>query len=141
LAGKLSKALIKLEHVMIINNKKQQGMTAIGFVMLLGMIAFFTAIALKLTPLYLEHFEVSSVLKSLAQEPGIASKSAAEIEDIIMKRLGINDVTHVTKDNIEISKEDGKISIVISYEARVPMLANIDIVANFKDDKVEVAAH
>ncbi|MBI2778829.1 MAG: DUF4845 domain-containing protein [Gammaproteobacteria bacterium] len=126
---------------MIINNKKQQGMTAIGFVMLLGMIAFFTAIALKLTPLYLEHFEVSSVLKSLAQEPGIASKSAAEIEDIIMKRLGINDVTHVTKDNIEISKEDGKISIVISYEARVPMLANIDIVANFKDDKVEVAAH
>lgn len=126
---------------MIINNKKQHGMTAIGFVMLLGMIAFFTAIALKLTPLYLEHFEVSSVLKSLAQEPGIASKSAAEIEDIIMKRLGINDVTHVTKDNIEISKEDGKISVVISYEARVPMLANIDIVANFKDDKVEVAAH
>lgn len=126
---------------MIINNKKQHGMTAIGFVMLLGMIAFFTAIALKLTPLYLEHFEVSSVLKSFAQEPGIASKSAAEIEDIIMKRLGINDVTHVTKDNIEISKEDGKISIVISYEARVPMLANIDIVANFKDDKVEVAAH
>ncbi len=126
---------------MMINNKKQHGMTAIGFVMLLGMIAFFTAIALKLVPLYLEHFEVSSVLKSLAQEPGIANKGAAEIEDIIMKRLGINDVTHVTKDNIEISKEDGKISVVISYEARVPMLANIDIVANFKDNKVEVAAH
>ncbi len=57
-----------------------------------------------------------------------------------MKRLGINNVTHVTRDNIEISKEDGKISIVISYEARVPMLANIDVVANFKDDKVEVTA-
>ena len=115
-------------------------MTAIGFVMLLGMIAFFTAIALKLTPLYLEHFEVSSVLKSLAQEPGIGNKSAAEIEDTIMKRLGVNDVTHVTKDDINISKEDGKVTIAISYEARVPMLANIDIVANFKDDKVEVPA-
>ena len=125
---------------MITNNKKQHGMTAIGFVMLLAMIAFFTAVVLKLTPLYLEHFEVSSVLKSLAQEPGIANKSAAEIEDTIMKRLGINNVTHVTRDNIEISKEDGKISIVISYEARVPMLANIDVVANFKDDKVEVTA-
>lgn len=125
---------------MITSNKKQHGMTAIGFVMLLVMIAFFTAVALKLTPLYLEHFEVSSVLKSLAQEPGIANKSAAEIEDTIMKRLGINNVTHVTKDNIEISKEEGKTSIAISYEVRVPMLANIDVVANFKDDKVEVTA-
>ncbi len=125
---------------MITSNKKQHGMTAIGFVMLLVIIAFFTAVALKLTPLYLEHFEVSSVLKSLAQEPGIANKSAAEIEDIIMKRLGINNVTHVTKDNIEISKEEGKTSIAISYEVRVPMLANIDVVANFKDDKVEVTA-
>ncbi len=126
---------------MIISKKKQHGMTAIGFVMLLGIIAFFAAIALKLAPLYLEHFEVSSVLKSLAQEQGIASKSAAEIEDMIMKRLDINDVTHVTKDNLEISKEAGKVSIAISYEARVPMLANIDLVANFKDNKVEVAAH
>ncbi len=125
---------------MITSNKKQHGMTAIGFVMLLGVIAFFTAVALKLTPLYLENFEVSSVLKSLSDEAGIANKSVAEIEEIIMKRLGVNNVTHVTKDNIDISKEDGKTSVVISYEARVSLFYNIDIVANFKDNKVEVAA-
>lgn len=120
------------------NYKKQRGLTAIGFVLLLGLIAFFSALAIKLTPLYLEHFEVSSVLKSVAQESDIGSKSAADIKDSIMKKLSINDVSHVTKDDIEVSKEDGKLRVTISYEARVPMVGNIDIVANFKDNKIEV---
>ncbi|MFZ5594808.1 MAG: DUF4845 domain-containing protein [Pseudomonadota bacterium] len=119
------------------NYKKQRGLTAIGFVLLLGLIAFFAALAIKLTPLYLEHFEVSSVLKSVAQESDIGSKSAADIKDSIMKKLSINDVSHVTKDDIEVSKEDGKLRVTISYEARVPMVGNIDIVANFKDNKIE----
>lgn len=123
---------------MMKNHKKQRGLTAIGFVLLLGLIAFFAALAIKLAPLYLEHFEVSSVLKSVAQESDIGSKSAADIKDSIMKKLSINDVSHVTKDDIEVSKEDGKLRVTISYEARVPMVGNIDIVANFKDNKIEV---
>ncbi|MDX1253470.1 MAG: DUF4845 domain-containing protein [Gammaproteobacteria bacterium] len=120
------------------NHKKQRGLTAIGFVLLLGLIAFFAALAIKLAPLYLENFEVSSVLKSVAQESDIGSKSVADIKDSIMKKLSINDVSRVTKDDIEVSKEDGKLRVTISYEARVPMVGNIDIVANFKDNKIEV---
>lgn len=120
------------------NYAKQQGITAIGFVLIIGMIAFFTAIGVKLVPLYIEYFEVKSILKTVQGEPETATRSAAEIEDTIMKRLSINNVQHVTKDDITISREGKKITIDISYEARVPLAGDIDLVGDFKDNKVEV---
>lgn len=119
--------------------KQQQGMTAIGFMLIIGMIAFFTAIGVKLVPMYIEYYSVSSILKTVQGEADTASKSAAEIEDTILKRLSINEVHRVTKDDITITKEGKKVIIEISYEARVPLFGNIDIVGDFKDNRVEVA--
>lgn len=119
--------------------KQQQGMTAIGFMLIIGMIAFFTAIGVKLVPMYIEYYSVSSILKTVQGEADTASKSAAEIEDTILKRLSINEVHRVTKDDITITKEGKKVIIEISYEARVPLFGNIDIIGDFKDNRVEVA--
>lgn len=118
--------------------KQQQGMTAIGFILIIGMIAFFTAIGVKLIPMYMEYYSVTSILKTIQGEPETASRSAAEIEDTILKRFSINEVRRVTKDDITITKEGKKVSIEIAYEARVPLFGNIDIVGNFKDNRVEV---
>ncbi len=118
--------------------KQQQGMTTIGFVLIIGMIAFFTAIGVKLVPLYIEYYSVKSILKTVQAEPETVNRSVAEIEDTILKRLSINEVHRVTKKDIKISKEGKKIIIDISYEARVPLFGNIDIVGDFKDTRVEV---
>lgn len=118
--------------------KQQQGMTAIGFILIIGMIAFFTAIGVKMIPMYIEYYSVTSILKTIQGEPETASRSAAEIEDTILKRFSINEIHRVTKDDITITKEGKKVIIAIAYEARVPLFGNIDIVGNFKDNRVEV---
>lgn len=118
--------------------KQQQGMTTIGFVLIIGMIAFFTAISVKLVPLYIEFYSVKSILKTVQAEPETVNRSVAEIEDTILKRLSINEVHRVTKKDIKISKEGKKVIIDISYEARVPLFGNIDIVGDFKGTQVEV---
>ncbi len=118
--------------------RQQQGVTAIGFVLIIGMIAFFTAIGVKLIPMYIEYYSVTSILKTMQGEPETASRSAAEIEDTILKRFNINEVHRVTKDDIKITKEGKKVTIEIAYEARVPLFGNIDIIGNFKDNRIEV---
>ena len=63
------------------NNKRhdQRGMTAIGWLLVLGLIAFFTLITLRLVPLYIEYGKVASVLESLPDENRIGSMTSAEI--------------------------------------------------------------
>ena len=40
--------------------KRQQGMTGIGWLIILGMIGFFVSLGLRLFPVYSENFNVSS---------------------------------------------------------------------------------
>ncbi len=70
----------------------QRGMTAIGWLLVLGLIAFFTLVTLRLVPMYLEYAKVVSTLESLPNEPGISKLSKGEIVSIITKRFGVNDV-------------------------------------------------
>ena len=117
----------------------QRGMTAIGILFVLALIAFFTLLVLRLAPPYLEHFNVASSLKSLQQETGIREKTPVEIRSLLQRRFDINDVEHVKKDNITIAKDGktGLLKIAVAYEVRVPIMVNVDAVVSFSDS-VEV---
>ena len=119
------------------NCTRQQGMTFIGLVIVLGLIAFFVLAALKLVPLYLENFKITSSLQSLKTDQGLASKSAPEILTLLNRRLDVNDVTRLTPKDIEIKVGSGKAVVRISYEARESFIGNVDIVAKF-DNSVEL---
>ena len=117
------------------NYYKQKGMTAIGVLLVLLLIAFFTLLALRLTPPYLEHFSVASSLKSLQQEPGIGEKTNAQIRSLLQRRFDINDVESVEKEHITFVKDrkTGLLTISVKYEVRRPILANVDAIVSFSD--------
>jgi Domain of unknown function (DUF4845) len=119
---------------------RQDGMTYLGMLILLIVIAFFAIVLIKVAPLYMEYFKVKSSLDSLVQDTkdNQAALSPAEIESSLLKRLSINDVQHVTKDDIKITREGRKTVVVVDYEARVTLFDNIDLVARFPDNRVEL---
>jgi hypothetical protein len=112
-------------------------MTAIGWLLVLGLIAFFTLVTLRLVPMYLEYAKVVSTLESLQNEPGISKLSKGEIVNIITKRFDVNDVENVDPRKVLISKERGVRKIGFSYERREHLISNIDVVGKF-DKSVEV---
>ena len=118
----------------------QRGMTAIGWLLILGLIAFFALITLKLVPLYLEFAKVTSVFESLQNEPGITRMSRPEIVKLVQKRFDVNDVENVDPKDTKVSKESGRLVVSIKYERREHLISNIDVVANF-EKQVEVAAN
>lgn len=115
----------------------QRGMTAIGWLLVLGLIAFFTLITLRLVPMYLEYSKVTSVLESLQSQPGIGNESRAGIISLVSRRFDVNDVRGVDPKLVKISKDRGAMTIGIAYERREHLVGNIDVVASF-DKKVEV---
>lgn len=118
----------------------QKGMTAIGWLLMLGLIAFFTLITLRLVPLYLEFAKVTSVLESLQDEPGITRQTRGEIIKLVTKRFDMNDINYVDPGLVEVSKNKGVLKVGISYERREHLLGNIDVVASF-DKQIEVVAN
>jgi hypothetical protein len=118
----------------------QKGMTAIGWMLVLGLIAFFTLITLRMVPLYLEFGKVASTLESLKEQPNITQLTKSEIIKIVSKRFDVNDVDNVDPKLIKISKEKGVMKVGINYERREHLVGNVDIVAIF-DKHVEVVAN
>ncbi len=113
----------------------QQGLTAISVILILAMIGFFATIAIRLFPIYMEHFNVASHLESLAEESGITKKTNSEILNTLSKRFSIDDVKNVTNENIFIERnKDGSMLIAIEYEVRTPALGNVDMVVSFVDE-------
>jgi len=113
------------------NIRKQRGMTAIGWVLVLLLIGFFALIGLNLAPIYIDSFSVGSILSELKQEPGVGAMSPAEISKTIVKRLDINSVYSVTRDDIYIDRGRGETIIAIEYEVRKGLMGNIDLVVSF----------
>lgn len=118
----------------------QKGMTAIGWLLVLGLIAFFTLITLRLVPAYMEFGKVTSVLESLKNEPGITGKTRSEIIRMVSKRFDVNDVYNVDPKLVEVKKDKGVLQVSINYERREHLVGNVDVVATF-DKQVEVVAN
>ena len=118
----------------------QKGMTAIGWLLVLGLIAFFTLITLRLVPAYIEFGKVTSVLESLKDEPGITGKTRSEIIRMVSKRFDVNDVYNVDPKLVEVRKDKGVLKVSINYERREHLFGNVDVVATF-DKQVEVVAN
>jgi hypothetical protein len=120
--------------------RDQKGMTALGLLFVLGLIAFFVLLVLRLAPIYLEAMNVRGSLDSLTEEPFITKKTKREIKLLLTKRFRVNDIASVTSEDVVIEKSKGKLHVTVAYEVRKNMVGNVDVVVAFDED-VEIITH
>jgi hypothetical protein len=118
---------------MSVSPKKQQGLTFISLVFVLGLIAFFVILGLKIGPIYLNHSKVVSTLAELKKSTGIESQSEAEIRDSLSKRFNINYVDDVTQKDIIITRHENYLKVVIAYEVVTNIVGNLSVLVEFND--------
>ncbi len=114
------------------SKNKQKGLTGISIMAILVVIALIAIIFLKIMPIYFDAYKVGDVVSSMEEERGLDDKSIGEIRTMILKRLDVNMVTDVTKDDIDVEKTKDTIFIDVEYEVRKNMFGNLDVVVSFK---------
>jgi Tfp pilus assembly major pilin PilA len=119
----------------IISNR-QQGMTTIGLLLVLVVIALFALSAVRIIPIYLENFAIKSVLTAVQDDQRIDAKSKAAIWESLSKRLYINEVRLIKRDHVEISRENGQTTVTITYESRRPYIGPLFIGGSFSESVV-----
>ena len=112
--------------------KKQKGLTMLGWLMILAIVIFNGVIALNVVPVYINDHSVKSVMRNLEMDTTIRDKSAKALKEIINKRLRINNVYTVSKENVSIKKIKGAYHVTINYEPRGKLVGNLDYIVTFR---------
>ena len=124
-------------------NKHQAGRSLIAMVAIIGLVGYTAYIALRIMPVYTQFFSVRATVESLAEEMKSQQIDKAKYMDFLRKRLDMNyiDMNALTprRDGCEKTKPGvftyhrgrENIDLALSYEVRVPIIANMDALLNF----------
>lgn len=98
------------------NSETQRGMTVIGMLLLLIVIAFVVLIAMKVVPMYIQYFSIKSTIESIRKEPQLAQMSTQDIQNAIQKRFDIGYVDNITARDLKIRNENRGRVLDLEYQ-------------------------
>ncbi len=107
--------------------KQQQGMTAIGWLIVLLLIVVIALLVIKIMPMYLNTFKVSSALNSLKTDVTVQGKSALEIKKMLINRFDIDMLQVITPDEIDVTRGDHAYNVHVGHEFKEPLITNLYI--------------
>lgn len=113
--------------------KQQDGITVISVLFIVLLVGSAVFLTIKLVPVYLEHLGVVSSLQSLEKEYGLHGKPKAELLKLLQKRLDINDVRRVSKEDVTIKQKRRETLMHIAYEVQIPLVSNIHLLVTYDD--------
>jgi len=118
--------------------KQQSGLTFIGLVFVLGIIALVVLFVLRLFPLYNEKLQVEAAMQTVVNQPGAASRNINETRGAFMRALAVTNITRFTsnnvKDHVEIVKpaKAGEQPLLhVKYQATNKLFADIQLLLDF----------
>jgi hypothetical protein len=92
-------------EILVAQNSKQRGMTVIGMLLLLIVIAFAALIAMKVVPMYIEYYTIKSTIESIRKEPQLAQMSPTDIHNAIQRRFDIGYVERLKARDLKIRND------------------------------------
>jgi len=110
--------------------QRQKGVTAIGWLVILGLIGFFTLLVLKMWPSYMEFYKISSTLETLSKDSGF--QTPAQIRDKAERRFDISYVEAITPKDLKIKPRGNTYLVSTKYESRVHLFYNVSVLMDFE---------
>ncbi len=116
--------------------RRQGGMSTVALIVIVGIFGFLVVTFFKVFPMYYANFKVKNALQSMAQDNELDPKSKRALWEALSKRLFIDEVRSITRENVTMQRKDGKTTITVTYETRDNYIGNLFIGANFSESIV-----
>ena len=116
---------------------RQKGMTGIGWLTVLGLIAFFALLTLRMVPSYLEYYKIAQALEKLPAEAGLADVNPTSIRLFLERQFDIGYVSAISHRDVRVKPAGANYEVQAKYDDRQHLFGNVDVVMSF-DKKVKV---
>ena len=121
---------------MIRQRKRQRGLSTAGWIAVVGLFGLIDVSFFKVFPMYYENFKLKAVLESLQADVQIDPKSKRSIWESLQKRMFVDEIRSVKRENVEITRKDGKTTVTVTYEVRDDWIGNLFIGGRFRESIV-----
>ena len=126
---------------------KQQGVTFLGFLIVMAVIVSFILFGLRLFPLYNDKFKVLSIMKSIASQPNAQTLNQTDTWNMFIKNADIQGLLifnqdQAVKDAVTLEKnEEGSGNVIhVYFEKRNKLFDDIDLILDF-DESLPMGAN
>ena len=116
--------------------QRQTGVSTAGWLIIATIFGLLVISFFKVFPMYYDNFKVKTVLEAIAEDPAVDPKSKRSIWDAVQKRLYINEVRYIRRENVSMDRKDGKTTVTITYETRDSYIGNLFIGGSFNESIV-----
>jgi protein-disulfide isomerase len=111
---------------------KQRGMGLGGLIMVIAAVLFVVVLGMKLLPTYAHNYQIESLFKKIVNDPEMQNATVKDIRASYTKRALIDYINDLAADDIEITKDDGHITLGASYSVKIPVAGNVSFLIEFK---------
>jgi len=116
---------------------REDGMTALGIIILIVFVSLFVFGGLRLTPIYLNSMKVTGVLDGVFKEFDGQNPSRSVIRRSIQRRFDVESVSIITARDIKVTADSGGFMVEAVYDHTVPFIGNIYFMVKF-DKRVTI---
>ena len=116
------------------NFRAQKGMSFFGWLAILVLVAFFASAAFKLIPHYMDNKALEKAIMAVELDKATGAKvdNVADFYSHISKSMQVNSIRNLKMDDIlEVTQVNNDFVVLLKYEAREPLIKNIDVVVSF----------
>jgi hypothetical protein len=107
---------------------RQRGITVIGMLLLIVVLAFAALVAMKVIPMYVQYYTVKSTVESIRKEPQVTQMSVTDIHNAIQKRFDIGYVDNVRARDLKIRQDRGGRVLDLVYEDERELFYGLHVV-------------
>ncbi len=112
--------------------RSQKGLSMLGWVAVLAVVAFLASTGFKMFPHYMDYWALEKAIMSVETDKAADVRSVPEFYSHIGKMMQVNGIRDMNlKDVLEIKIENNEFRAHLKYERREALIENLDLVANF----------
>ena len=123
-------------HTISRQRKRQEGLSTAGWIAVVGLFGLIIVSFFKVFPMYYENFKVKAALEALQKDTAVDAKSKRAIWESLQKRMFVDEIRSVKRENVQITRKDSKTTITVTYETRDDYIGNLFIGGRFSESVV-----
>ncbi|PAU62820.1 DUF4845 domain-containing protein [Pseudomonas sp. PIC25] len=112
--------------------RSQKGMSILGWLVVLAVVAFLASTAFKIIPHYLDYMSMEKIISSVETDKALNIQTVGDFYEHVSKGMQVNGIRDLDmKKVLKVNVENNEFRAHLKYEKREPLIENLDLVVRF----------
>jgi hypothetical protein len=99
--------------------------------MILAVVLFLVVLGMKLVPHYANNMQIESHFRKIVNDPEMQNATVKDIRAAYSKRALMDYISVIAPDDVEITKDEGHLTLSANYSVKVPVAGNVKFLLEF----------